>query len=713
MVGMSLLRALGRSASTTVRAARGVTVGGIRAGRFVSRNMATARSKGGGGEAGMLRLLDLHAASCAGDTLVALGLAGTIFFSVPAGEARSRVALYLLVTMLPFVLLAPVVGPVLDHFRHGRRYALAVTMLGRAFLAYLISEHLTGFLLFPAAFGQLVLSRAYGVARSAAVPRLLPPGLGLSEAGARASLYGTFAGLLVLPIGLLANAIGPEWALRLSMVAFIYGMITALRLPARADSDPPEEVPRPLQRPGHKTARALSGRLVVSTLLGSCTLRALYGFLTLYVAFAVKEHRLPVKVARWELNEQLAIVVVASALGIGTFLATAVGTRLRIRRPTLLQGLGIGITAVSTIFAAASGSLAGVALLCLVASVASGLGKLANDAVIQERIGEQVKASAFAHSETLLMVAWVVGAGIGLIPFSGRWGLIVAAAFMALGGARAIYAAFELRKERLTGRVSNADDTTVVAGRSDATVAAGSAEATVVAGSADATTQPRGARSDDSRTRPGGGRGDDSRSWPGGGRGDDSRSWPSAPGHAGTRPAGSSGATGRTGAGGPTTSGPRGGTTPTARAPGAQRTGSGTGDATTARMPAGDARRDADRTVADSGRTRRFSWRRRRTVETPHGDHPTAEAGSGRARGGGAGGGVGPGGGAGHGSGSGGAQRWPDGTRPMPVDVSAPISPAPDDGPMAPPGYTLYRPSGLDPTRRLDADDDPDGDDRR
>jgi hypothetical protein len=442
-------------------------------------------------------------------------------------------------------------------------------------------------------------------------------------------------------------------------------MVTALRLPARADSDPPEEVPRPLQRPGHKTARALSGRLVVATLIGGCTLRALYGFLTLYVAFAVKEHRLPVKVARWELSEQLAIVVVAGALGIGTLLATAVGTRLRIHRPTLLQGLGIGITAVSTIFAAASGSLAAVALLCLVGSVASGLGKLANDAVIQERIGEQVKASAFAHSETLLMVAWVVGGGIGLIPFAGRWGLIVAAAFMALGAARAIYAAFELRKERLTGEVSNANDTTVVAGAPDAA------------------TQPRAAGPDDSR------------------------SWPTAPGHPGARPGG---------AGGPTAGGARGGPTPAAHGPGPQRTGSGAGsgsgmgsgpasgsgvasgsglgDATTARMPSGDAQRGADRTVADPRRTRRFSWRRRRTIETPHGEHPAAEA-------------------RGSGGGSGTAQWRPDGTRPMPVDVSAPISPAPDDRPMAPPGYTLYRPSGIDPTRRLTEDDDPSEDQGR
>src|SRR4030095_15897342 len=161
---------------------------------FVVRQVGTARRRGAAGEAGMMRLLDLHAASCAGDTLVAIGLAGTIFFAVPVGEARGRVALYLLITMLPFALLAPVVGPVLDRFRHGRRYALATTMLGRAFLAYVISEHIGGYALYPAAFGVLVLSRAYGVARSAAVPRLLPPGLALSAADAPARPVGTRGG---------------------------------------------------------------------------------------------------------------------------------------------------------------------------------------------------------------------------------------------------------------------------------------------------------------------------------------------------------------------------------------------------------------------------------------------------------------------------------------------------------------------------------------
>src|ERR1043165_3589061 len=113
--------------------------------------------------------------------------------------------------MVPFALLSPLVGPLLDRFRHGRRYALATTMLGRGILAWVIADNIDSIALYPAAFGVLALSRAYGVARSAARPRLPPRGLGLSEAGARASVYGAVAGAIVAPVGLLAFSIGPQW----------------------------------------------------------------------------------------------------------------------------------------------------------------------------------------------------------------------------------------------------------------------------------------------------------------------------------------------------------------------------------------------------------------------------------------------------------------------------------------------------------------------
>lgn len=450
----------GRTVGTGIRAVRLLGRGTVDGGRWMTRRVARVRSKGAGGEAGMTRLFDLHALSCAGDTLVTIGLAGTIFFSATPGEARSRVALYLLITMVPFALLAPVVGPLLDHFRHGRRYALSATMLGRAFLAWLISDYIHGFGLYPAAFGVLALSRSYGVARSAAVPRLLPEGIGLSQAGARASVYGTIAGAAVAPIGLAAFWFGPQWPLRVASVIFLVGMVIALRLPPKADSDPPETVPRPLRaillrrRNGE---RALgrgepSSRLVIATLVGSAILRGLYGFLFLFLAFALKAGDLDTSMFGRDVGDEAALGLVGGALATGTFLATAVGTRLRIPYPTVLQSTGLVIVAAAAVLTTLAFSLPVVALLCLVTAAVSGISKLAVDAVIQERIPERLRASAFGHSETVLMLAFVAGGAIGLIPVAGRLGIGVAAGFAVLAAIRAVVVAGRLRGERLHGR---------------------------------------------------------------------------------------------------------------------------------------------------------------------------------------------------------------------------------------------------------------------
>jgi len=402
-----------------------------------------------------MRMLDLHAAACAGGVLIAIGLAGTIFFSVPVGEARGKVALYLLITMAPFALLAPVVGPLLDRFRHGRRYALATTMLGQGFLAWVIADHINGFPLYSAAFGCLVLSRAYGVARSAAVPRLLPANLGLVEAGARASLFGTFAGAVAAPIGILAFKFGPAWPLRIATVVFAFGMIVALRLPPRTDADPPEQVPRILQR--RKGAKVLSGRLVIATLGGSAALRALYGFLTLFMAFAIRSGHFDLRLGLWHVSPPVALAMTAGGLGAGTFLATAICTRLRIYRPVALQTIGVGAAALAALAATVVYQLWAAALLCLVAAFASGLAKLALDAVIQEKLPETVRASAFAHSETLLMLAWVAGGGIGLLPLVGRIGTGIAAAGMIVAFAAMLWWTIQLRTDRLSGIASHHD----------------------------------------------------------------------------------------------------------------------------------------------------------------------------------------------------------------------------------------------------------------
>ncbi|HEV7628822.1 MAG TPA: MFS transporter, partial [Streptomyces sp.] len=131
----------------------------------VARRLRRFTHAQGAGESGLGKLIELHAVNSAGDMLITVALASTIFFSVPTGEARGRVALYLLVTMAPFALLAPVIGPLLDRVPHGRRAAMAASMLARGLLALAMAGAVdSGSLeLYPAALAVLVSSKAYGV----------------------------------------------------------------------------------------------------------------------------------------------------------------------------------------------------------------------------------------------------------------------------------------------------------------------------------------------------------------------------------------------------------------------------------------------------------------------------------------------------------------------------------------------------------------------
>lgn len=152
------------------------------------------------------------------------------------------------------------------------------------------------------------------------------------------------------------------------------------------------------------------------------------------------------------LSDEAALGVVGGGLAIGTFLATAVGTRLRIHRPVALQAAGLVVVTAVGVLATLRFSLLLVALLCLVTAVISGIAKLAVDASIQERVRERLRATAFAHSETALMLAFVAGGALGLIPVDGRVGIGVLTGIAALATVRALIVAGRLRNERLSGR---------------------------------------------------------------------------------------------------------------------------------------------------------------------------------------------------------------------------------------------------------------------
>jgi MFS family permease len=234
------------AASATSAAARA----GKSATRGTARVIHRLTGASGAGRTGLDKLIELTAAGSVGDAFVAVSLAGTIFFSTSVDQARGRVALFLLITMAPFAVLAPFIGPMLDRLQDGRRYILAGTFLARGLLCWGMSAAVKNpYTLLPSAFGILVLQKAYGVARASVAPRLLPPEITLVKANARSALAALIAASIAAPVAAgVDKLLGPGWVLRLATVIYLAAMALALRLPShvdvpRADTEPTQPLP--------------------------------------------------------------------------------------------------------------------------------------------------------------------------------------------------------------------------------------------------------------------------------------------------------------------------------------------------------------------------------------------------------------------------------------------------------------------------------------
>lgn len=419
-----------------------------RAGRAVGRALHlpfTGTAKGirkathahGAGESGLGKLIELHAVNGAGDVMITVALASTVFFSVPTEEARGRVALYLAITMLPFTLLAPVIGPLLDRIPHGRRAAMAGAMLTRAVLAITMSAAVStgGLELYPAALGVLVASKAYGVVRSAVVPRLLPHGFSLVKANSRVTLAGLLATGIAAPIGAGLQQIGPAWPLYGACALFLLGGYWAFRMPHKVDSAKGERRAHLLTHGEKKPSLRTVGPSVLHGLQANAAQRMLSGFLIFFLAFLLREHPLSGQSAA------VSLAMVAVAAGVGNACGTAVGSLLKERghAPEVIIATMILTVCGAAVLAAVFFSGAMVAVLGAVAGLTQALSKLSLDALIQRDVPEVVRTSAFARSETLLQMSWVVGGGIGIsLPLSGAVGMWVAAAILGLGAVLAV-----------------------------------------------------------------------------------------------------------------------------------------------------------------------------------------------------------------------------------------------------------------------------------
>ena len=467
-------RAFSSAAQSGGRAGAGAA---RRTGRVVQRMTGASGAR----RTGLASLMELTAAGAAGDAFVTIALAGTLFFSASLDQARGKIALTLLITMAPFAVLAPLIGPMLDRAQQGRRYLLAGTLMARGLLCWGMVDavlHNDVVALLPAAFGVLVLQKAYAVIRASVTPRLLPPEITLVTANSRtgmASLIaGTVAGLTALGISALAGggANGAAWVLRVGTLVYIAATAMSFRVPEHVDlfdvkpaegdpgqgatvptAGPPgagghpgrgpggtvplesertpagarEEQDGPPVRGGLRTLRHV-GPVVAEAMRANATLRAFSGFVVFFLAFLLRT------VHFHGVNDKVALGGLLVAATLGGFLGTALGSALRSQRPyVIIFGMLGAATVVTTVCAAFFGLWAALAV-ALVAAFGQVLVKLALDSTVQQEIGEDIRSSAFAASESLHQLAWVAG-GLGGVAMSltnsGVAGMTVAAVGLA------------------------------------------------------------------------------------------------------------------------------------------------------------------------------------------------------------------------------------------------------------------------------------------
>ena len=116
------------------------------------------------------RLAITHALMMGGDAAMVVALADSLFFDIDLDAARSRVLLFLLVGFAPFLVVAPLIGPLIDRVAGGRKFVIQVVALARIVLTLLMAQNIDNFALFPLVFASLVLQKTYAVSKSAIVP---------------------------------------------------------------------------------------------------------------------------------------------------------------------------------------------------------------------------------------------------------------------------------------------------------------------------------------------------------------------------------------------------------------------------------------------------------------------------------------------------------------------------------------------------------------
>lgn len=348
----------------------------------------------------------VHMGSAAGDAMVAIVLAGSLFFDVPVGQARAKVALYLAVTLAPLAVAGPLLVPLLD--RAGPRRAISVAAsAGRAAVCVVAAPRFDTLLLYPFAFAILVLSKAHTITKNGLVMAYAGPSEGLVRANARLGRIGVGGALLAAVPGVLLFQVGGAPATMYgAAVAYGLASLLNLRLPH----------PRVRGRRGEVSRLGAIPQLAAPT-IGAAGLRAAGGFLLFSIAFALRRSDEP---AYW-------VAVLAGAAALGSYLGDAIAPRLPVAlREEAVVVASIVAAGFGAFLAFVAFSLPVLTAFALVAGASGELGRLAFQSLMQQLAPGGAHGRVFVRYEVLFQLFWVLGALVpSMLPIGFREAFLI------------------------------------------------------------------------------------------------------------------------------------------------------------------------------------------------------------------------------------------------------------------------------------------------
>ena len=356
------------------------------------------------------RLARTHALSVAGDAMFTTAMAGLVFFNVSdLGQARWRVAMALVFTILPFSVAAPFIGPLIDRARGGRKWMIVGLSAGRALICLLLVwGRDSPWALYPEFLLALVCAKGYVIAKGALVPTTVHSDTELVQANAKlaaisgvAAVAGGAPSLLVMWIASkLGSDHGPDLALALAAVVYVATMVQAAQLPSVRVADEPADEAEISEL---RTAGIRHAAQAVSLIRGTV------GFLTFLLAFHFKDLEATDSTA-----SKVGLVGCVVGAQIGFMLGAAVAPPLRKQLPEERMLMGsLGLTTIAGLLTALMGDLAGATLLSFTVGLTANTAKQAFDAIVQRDAPDANRGRAFARFETRFQLVWVIGALLG------------------------------------------------------------------------------------------------------------------------------------------------------------------------------------------------------------------------------------------------------------------------------------------------------------